>query len=120
MVTKLEEFIRRNPALANVLYFSTKLGTLKPLEALTALRAGQITATELGMDPPAEQLWELTEAYYQRLLEMPEPRPRIAIMGQLFTIEEVLEHIRAKTKIGETLVAMHEKLLREMEKRMRI
>ena len=113
---RLEEFIRENPALANVPYFSTRIGLLSPIEALNALRAGKISEEELGIDP---DIWELTEEYYKRLAQLPGPKPKIYILGYELTIEEACKHIRERTEIGKALVEAHSKLLKLIEEKLK-
>jgi len=105
-IQRLALFVQQNPALADV-PIGTVLG--RPITPRQAL----------------ETDWELAEAYYRSLLAKPAPRPTIyvlpkgAISGQEITIEEALEHIRRRDRIGLALLQSFEALKREMARRMR-
>jgi hypothetical protein len=111
---RLEDFLRANPALANVPFIMVAGRPVTPSEALYMLRAGvnvwEVMAGlwALGLDLP----WELAEAFYERLVAA---RPDITIfaIGYLPAMSpaEALEHIRRRDEVGEYLVRAYASLL---------
>jgi len=120
----LEGWIRRNPGLANAPIVIVRGVALSPREALSWLKAGRrvIEVMEalarVGLDPTPAEVWRLAEEHLKRLLALPPPRPSIAIMGQeVFSLEEMLDHVRKRTVLGQAFVMSYEALLREVRMR---
>ena len=67
--------------------------------------------------PHIEQDWTLVEEYYQRLLQLPGPHPKIYIMRSEMTLEEALKAVKARSPAGQKLLKVHQGLTREMAKR---
>ena len=77
-----------------------------------------------GLDPPQVD-WELAQAYYESLLRKPGPKPKVyvipqgEVVGVELSLEEALEHIKRRDRIGESLLQSYLALKREMARRMR-
>ncbi len=71
-----------------------------------------------GIDPP-EQDWALVEDYYQRLLQLPGPHPKLYIIGSEMSLEEALMHVRRRDAAGQELLKSYQGLTREMARRMK-
>jgi len=119
----LEDWIRRNPGLANTPVMVVRGTSLSPRDALSWLRAGRQVVEVMeararaGLDPAPGELWPLAEAHLKRLLALPPPRPSIVLLHEVLSLERVLEEVRAKTKLGEEFVRSYGSLLREVSKR---
>jgi len=120
----LENWIKRNPGLADVPTMVVRGQHLSAKDALRWLRAGRFVVEVMealaraGLDPTPEELWQLAEEHLKRLLALPPPRPSIAVIGQeVLSLEEMLDHVRKRTKLGEEFVRSYESLLREVRKR---
>lgn len=129
-IQKLRRFINANPALADVPFGIVQGQPITPREALQKLRLGlaqeEVTMAleQAGLDPEPQD-WELTEAYYRKLLELPGPKPSIyvipegEIIGKQITLEEALIHVRRRDETGRSLLKNYQGLLGEMGQRMR-
>jgi len=121
---KLTHFIAQNPALADLPFGVVKGSPITPRQALEMLRRNesvdeiiQVMAVA-GMDPPDD--WRLVEAYYESLLRLPGPKPKIYSLGQPeMTLEEALMHVRLKDEKGRELLKSYQGMLTEMARRMR-
>jgi hypothetical protein len=118
-ISRLEAYIRDNPAFSSVPFMSVAGKPITPSEALSLLRAGQhvseITAglEKIGVDPP-DQTWELAEEFYRRLAAVSPDYPKIYALSSYIPAmspKEALEHIRAKDSIGEQLVKLYSGML---------
>ena len=120
---KLSRFIARNPALADVPFGIVRGMPITPRQALAMLRRGEAVSeivqamVNAGIDPPED--WELAEAYYKNLLQLPGPHPKIYVIGQEMTLEEALTHIRLRDAKGQELLRGYQSLQREMARRLR-
>ena len=122
-INKLKRFVVTNPALAGVPFGIVRGIPITPRQALAMLQRGEavseITAAmaTAGLDPPED--WELAEAYYKKLLQLPGPHPKIYVIGQEMTLEEALTHIRLRDAKGQELLRGYQSLQREMARRLR-
>jgi hypothetical protein len=122
-ISKLRRFIAENPALADVPFITVRGMPLTPRQALAYLERGEMVSeivaamAAVGFDPNQE--WQLAEAYYQGLLRLPPPRPKIIMIGQELTLEEALQHIKLRDQKGQELLQAYQGLRREMARRMR-
>jgi len=123
-IRRLEDWIRRNPGLADVPTVVVRGQHLSARDALRWLKAGRFIVEVMealaraGLDPTPEELWQLAEEHLKRLLALPPPRPSIAIMGQkVLSLEEMLDHVRKRTILGQEFVRSYESLLREVRTR---
>lgn len=122
-IRMLEQFIMRNPGLANVpvLMINGRPTTLS--EALSMLRAGLNTdevlksLQSLGLD--GEETWILAEEFWRRVAAA---RPDVKIMAlqgyvPVMSPAEALEHIRKRDEVGARLVQMYANLLSFIKER---
>ena len=124
-VQKLSRFVAQNAALADLPFGIVKGLPITPRQALEMLRRNE-SVTEIiqamataGMDPPQED-WRLTEAYYESLLRLPGPKPKIYSLGQPeMTLEEALMHVRLRDEKGQELLKSYQGMLNEMARRMK-
>jgi len=122
-ISKLQNFVSRNRALADIPVGKVNGRTISPRDALNMLHRNQSTQQVIqtlrtaGIDPPED--WELAEAYYRSLLEKPGPKPRIYCIGQEMTIEEALTHIRRRDRKGEELLDSYRGLKQELARRLK-
>jgi hypothetical protein len=126
-ITKLQNFIARNPAQADSPIGIAAGKYITPRTALQMLQRGQnvnavISALNvIGVDPP-QQDWSLVEEYYMQRLQQAGRKPKIyrlpTVQGHEMTDEEALQHIRAKDAIGQELLRKYQKYLQEMGRRM--
>jgi hypothetical protein len=119
---RLADFIRANPAFANVPFLMIRGKPITPTEALTMLQTGQnvneimASLAKLGLDLP----WELTEEFYRRLSAAYPEAPKIYALQQYvpaMTPTEAYEHVKARDTVGETLVRTYTRLLEFMRLR---
>jgi len=126
-ITKLQNFIARNPGQADS-PIGIAAGTyITPRTALSMLRKGQninavINALKvIGVDPP-QQDWALVEQYYVQRVQQVGRKPKTyrlpTVQGHAMTDEEALQHIRAKDAIGKELLRIYQGYLKEMGRRM--
>jgi len=113
-IVRLEQFLRTNPAMADVpaLTVAGRPTTLR--EALGYLRAGTYVSevitglTALGLDLP----WELCQEFYRRLAAA---RPEVKLATLMFippmSPAEALRHIEARDEVGEELVKAYASML---------
>jgi hypothetical protein len=121
-IGRLADFLRANPAFAQVPFLMVAGKPVTPTEALTMLQAGrnieEIMAglAQLGLDLP----WELTEEFYRRLSAAYPEAPKIYALQQYvpaMTPTEAYEHIKARDAVGETLVRTYAHMLEFMRLR---
>jgi len=123
-IQKLNRFIAANPALADVPFGIVRGRAITPRESLAMLQRGEAVSEVVaamnaaGMDPP-EQDWALVEAYYQKLLQLPGPHPKIYIIGTEMTLEDALLAVRRRDPAGQQLLNSYQALTREMARRMK-
>jgi hypothetical protein len=114
-IARLAKFIHENPAFSSVPFMIVDGRPITPSEALAMLQTGrnveEIMAglSRIGLDLP----WELCEEFYRRLVAA---RPEIKIYAiqsyvPAMSLEEALEHVRARDAVGETLVRIYNGLL---------
>lgn len=121
-IAKLQRFVANNRALADIPIGMINGRPVTPRDALNMLRQNINTQQVLntlqtaGLDPIED--WDLTEAYYRRLLAKPGPKPKIYCLGKEMTIEEALMHVRRKDKEGTELVDTYRGLKRELARRL--
>jgi hypothetical protein len=121
-IRRLTDFLRANPAFANVPFLIIAGKPVTPTQALDMLQTGRNVEeimtglTKLGLDLP----WELTEEFYRRLSAAFPEAPKIYALQQYvpaMTPTEAYEHVRAKDAVGESLVKMYANLLSFMRLR---
>ena len=123
-IQKLNRFIAANPALADIPFGIVRGRSITPRNASALLQRGEAVSEVVaamaaaGIDPP-QQDWALVEDYYRRLLQLPEPRPKIYSIGQEMTLEEALMHVRSRDAKGQELLRSYQGLLGEMARRMK-
>jgi len=123
-ISKLRNFIARNPALADVGFTVIGNQAVTPRTALSMLERGQninaviLGLKKIGVDPP-EQDWALAEDYYRSLLQLPGPHPKIYIIGTEMTLEQALAHLKRRDAAGQQLLNSYQGLTREMARRMK-
>jgi len=123
-ISKLRNFISRNPALADVPFGIVSGRPVTPRQALLMLQANQAVSevfmamATAGMDPP-EQDWALVEDYYLKLLQLPGPHPKIYIIGGEMSLEQALMAVRRRDAAGQELLRSYQGLTREMARRMK-
>jgi len=124
-IARLERFIIENRALADVPFMIVAGRAITPREALTFLREGRYTTeimeglARLGLDPEAEEVWQLAEEFYRRLVAVAPERPRIYMIGYVPAMSpaEALEHVRARDDVGRIIVQSYVGMLRFMRER---
>jgi len=113
---RLQNYIRQNPAMANVPFLVVGSRHVSPKEALGQLGNPDVMAAlqSAGIDPPEDD-WALTAEYYRRLAAKARPPPVIAQLqgGYItkMTPAQALAEIEARTAIGEQLVKAQSKLI---------
>jgi hypothetical protein len=121
-IRRLTDFLRANPAFANVPFLIIAGKPVTPTQALDMLQTGRNVEeimtglTKLGLDLP----WELTEEFYRRLSAAFPEAPKIYALQQYvpaMTPTEAYEHVREKDAVGESLVKMYANLLSFMRLR---
>jgi len=123
-IQKLNRFIAKNPALADVPFGMVRGVPITPRQALAMLQRGEAVSEVVaamnaaGMDP-IEQDWILVEDYYRKLLQLPGPHPKIYIIGQEMSLEDALMHVMQKDASGQELLRSYQGLTREMARRMK-
>ena len=129
-IRSLQRFIRMNPALADVPFATIAGRPITPRMALTMLRRRENISEVMsalasaGLDPNMAD-WELAQAYYENLLRKPEPKPKVyvipqgEVVGVELSLEEALEHLKRRDRIGASLLESYLALKREMARRMR-
>lgn len=120
-ISRLDQFIRNNPALADVPSMFVAGRPTTPREALNYLQAGTSVAEvlqglrSLGLDPP---MWQLCAEFYRRVAAA---RPELKIMSLRFvppmSPSEALAHIEDRDDIGRRLVDTYSELLAFMKTR---
>jgi hypothetical protein len=126
-IARLQNFIANNRALAGVPFGFVRGSPITPITALSMLQRGEnvqeITGelAKLGIDPPTltNEDWVLAEEYYNSLLRVPKPSPKVYKISESgLTVEQCLAHIQARDQIGQSLVQANKSLRYEMAKRM--
>jgi hypothetical protein len=119
---RLADFLRGNPAFANVPFITVAGKPITPTEALAMLQAGlnvdeiMVGLRQLGLDLP----WQLAEEFYRRLSAAYPEAPKIYALQQYvpaMTPTEAYQHIKARDSIGETIVRSYSRLLEFMRLR---
>ncbi|GAH40928.1 unnamed protein product, partial [marine sediment metagenome] len=117
-IEKLNRFIATQPAFSDVPFGLVQGQPITPRKALDMLQRGEAVAevsqamAKAGLDPPED--WELVEAYYRMLAALPEPKPKIYVIGTEMTMEDALLHIQRKDAEGQDLLKSYRGLLVEM------
>jgi hypothetical protein len=123
-IRRLADFIRANPAFANVPFLTVAGKPITPAEALAMLQTGRNVneimsgLAKLGLDLP----WELCEEFYRRLAAAKPELKIYALQSYVpaMTPAEALEHVRARDAVGETLARMYSGLLSFIRERVDI
>jgi hypothetical protein len=119
---RLADFLRGNPAFANVPFMTVAGKPITPTEALAMLQAGlnvdeiMVGLRQLGLDLP----WQLAEEFYRRLSAAYPEAPKIYALQQYvpaMTPTEAYQHIKARDAVGETMVRSYSRLLEFMRLR---
>lgn len=124
LLQKLPRFITDNPALADNPIGLVKGRSTTLREALAKLQRGEDVSDVIamlsaaGIDPP-EQDWQLVEDYYRRLLQRPEPPPKIYIIGTEMSLQQALMHVQRRDPTGQQLFSAYQGMLRETARRMK-
>jgi len=113
-IRRLEEFLRTNPAMADVPVMTVAGRPTTLREALAHLKAGTYVSevmgglAALGLDVP----WELCQEFYRRLAAA---RPEVRLATLMFippmSPTEALRHVEARDEVGGELVKAYASML---------
>jgi len=120
----LQNYIQRNPGLADVPIVIVNGIALSPRQCVFYLKKGEMvqeitSALQAAkIDPPEDEEWKLLEAYYARKSVTPGFPSVISIPPYIINmpISEILKHIRARDEIGRFLLKSQIGLMEEIRK----